>query len=204
MPSRNVIKIQVPESYYHIYTRGANRQKIFLDPADYKHFLKLFERYLSDKQATSKAGEPYPHYKNKVELLAYCLISNHLHLFIYQKEVPYLEKFMRSLMTSYSRYFNLRHGHTGPLFENRYKAVCLDDDSYLQHITRYIHLNPRTWQTYHYSSLSFYQAGHEPQWLNTSKVLDLFNSRADYTKFVADYEEQRNMLAELKYQLANY
>jgi REP element-mobilizing transposase RayT len=204
MPSRNVIKIQLPESYYHIYARGANRQRIFLDASDYKHFLKLFERYLSDKQAVTKTGEAYPHYKERIELLAYCLMSNHLHLFVYQNEVPYLEKFMRSLMTSYSRYFNLRHKHTGPLFENRYKAVRMDNDSYLQHITRYIHLNPRLWQTYRYSSIHYYREGKEPQWLNSSKVLGLFNSRVDYLKFVGDYEEQRNILNELKDQLANY
>lgn len=111
---------------------------------------------------------------------------------------------MRSLMTSYSRYFNLKYKRTGPLFESRYKAVRLDNDSYLQHITRYIHLNPRLWQTYRYSSLNYYRAGREPEWLNTSKVLELFLSRKDYLEFVADYEEQKDMLAELKHQLANY
>jgi len=204
MPSRNVNKEQAPDSYYHIYTRGANQQKIFLEAADYKYFLALFERYLSNKSALSKTGEPYPHYRGRVQLLAYCLMSNHLHLLVYQKDVPYLEKLMRSLMTSYSRYFNLKYQRSGPLFESRYKAVRLDNDSYLQHITRYIHLNPRLWRNYRFSSLNYYLAGHEPQWLNTSMALKLFASRADYLTFVADYEEQKNMLSEFKYQLANY
>lgn len=204
MPVRNVSKEQVPESYYHIYTRGTNRQKIFLEAADYKYFLRLFERYLSSKSKTSKTGEPYPRFWGKVELLAYCLMSNHFHLFVYQKEVPFLEKLMRSLMTSYSRYFNLKYKRTGPLFESRYKAVRLDNDAYLQHITRYIHLNPRLWQTYRHSSLGYYRAGYEPEWLNTSKILGPFASREDYLNFVADYQEQRDMMGELKYQLANF
>ncbi len=204
MPSRNVTKEQVPESYYHVYAKGANRQKIFLEAADYKYFLGLFGRYLSSKQTISKIGEPYPHYHSEVKLLAYCLMSNHLHLFVYQKDVPFLEKLMRSLMTSYSRYFNLKYKRTGPLYESRYKAVRTDNDSYLQHITRYIHLNPRLWQTYRYSSLNYYRAGREPEWLNTAKILGLFDSREDYQKFVADYEEHRDLMSELKHQLANY
>jgi len=204
MPIKNVTKVQAPDSYYHIYARGANKQKIFLESADYKYFLKLFARYLSKDQAFSKTGEPYPNYHANLELLAYCLMSNHLHLFVYQKEVPYLEKFMRSLMTSFSRYFNLKYKRTGPLFESRYKAIRLDNDVYLQHITRYIHLNPRLWQTYRYSSLGYYRAGDPPEWLKIKKILDLFKSRQDYMKFVADYEELSDMLSELKYRLANY
>lgn len=204
MPIKNVTKEQAPDSYYHVYARGVNKQKIFLEASDYKHFLNLFARYLSEKQLISTTGEPYPHYTGKVELLAYCLMSNHFHFLIYQLEVPYLEKLMRSLMTSYSRYFNLKYRRTGPLFESRYKAVRLDDDSYLQHITRYIHLNPRLWQNYRYSSLSYYRAGQEPIWLNTKRVLELFTSREDYLKFTDDYEAQKNILNELKRQLANY
>lgn len=204
MPSKNTIKEQVPESYYHVYARGANRQKIFVEAADYKYFLELFSRYLSRKQAISQTGEPYPHYRNRVRLLAYCLMSNHLHLLIYQVDIPYLEKFMRSLMTSYSRYFNLKYKRTGPLFEDRYKAVRTGDDSYLMHITRYIHLNPQRWRNYRYSSLGYYCRGAAPDWLSTNPILKLFKSRSDYMTFVADYEEQRNLLGEFKNQLANY
>lgn len=203
MPSRNVTKEQVSNSYYHVYARGSNKQKIFLEAADYKYFLNLFERYLSDKPAISKTGEPYPYFKDHVELLAYCLMSNHFHLLVYQRDIPYLEKLMRSIMTSYSRYFNLKYRRTGSLFESRYKAARIDHDAYLQHVSRYIHLNPRLWKTYRYSSLRYYRDGLEPMWLRTDKVLELFTNRPDYMQFVADYEEQRDMLNELKYQLAH-
>ena len=203
MPSRNVTKQQVPDSYYHVYARGSNKQKIFLEDADYKYFLSLFDRYLSDNPATSKTGEIYPHYSDEVDILAYCLMTNHFHLLIYQHDLPYLEKFMRSLMTSYSRYFNLKYKRTGPVFESRYKAALIDHDIYLQHISRYIHLNPRSWETYKYSSLSFYRSAGEPYWLKTKDILDIFDSRQDYLTFVADYEEMRDMLGEIKYQLAD-
>ena len=82
MPSRNIMKEQIPDSYYHIYARGINKQKIFIDNNDYGYFIKLFERYLSKKPSISKTGEIYPHYLNKVQILVYCLMSNHFHLLL--------------------------------------------------------------------------------------------------------------------------
>ncbi|NTU73925.1 hypothetical protein HGB07_07265 [Candidatus Roizmanbacteria bacterium] len=199
MPSRNVLKQQVPDSYYHVYARGINKRKLFREDSDYKYFLCLFGRYLSENPVIGKTGVVYPNYQNKIELLAYCLMSNHFHMLLYQTDIPYLEKFMRSLMTSYSRYFNLKYKRTGSVFESRYKAVRIDQEAYLRHITRYIHLNPRLWERYKHSSLRYYREGGEPIWLKTGKVLDLFLSRQKYMEFVADYEETHSVLNNLKY-----
>lgn len=203
MPSRNIIKEYVPESYYHIYARGINKHKIFNEAADYRHFTGLFERYLSRKPKLSKDGITYPHFKGRIKLNAYCLLTNHFHLLVYQKNIDGLQSFMRSVMTSYSRYYNLKYKRSGSVFESRYKAVRINSDQYLQHITRYIHLNPRHWQNYYNSSLKFYRDGCEPDWLDTESVLSLFSSRENYVEFVADYEEMRDMLNEMKYQLAD-
>jgi putative transposase len=203
MPSRNVSKIQSPDSYYHVYARGGNKQKIFLESSDYHYFTRLFERYLSKEKVLSKVGVAYPNFDLHLELLSYCLMSNHFHILIYQIDTPSLEKFMRSMMTSYSRYFNLKYKRSGPLFESRYKAVRIDQDDYLTHITRYIHLNPRLWLTYRRSSLKYYIGGNEPYWLKNEKILDLFDSRIEYQVFVSDYEEMKNTLEDLKHQLAD-
>jgi REP element-mobilizing transposase RayT len=201
MPAKNAIKEQIPESYYHVYARGSNKQKLFLDNSDFKYFLKLIERYLSEKPAISKTGLMYPHYTGSVELVAYCLMSNHFHLLIYQAEVPYLEKIMRSLMTSYGKYFNLKYHRTGPVFESRYKAAHIDNETYLQHISRYIHLNPRRWFKYKHSSIGYYINGNEPYWLKTSRTLGQFRSREEYLEFVSDYESMRDTLHDIKYLL---
>lgn len=139
MPSKNINRVNVPDSYYHIYARGGNKNTIFYDDADYKYFLKLFDRYLATEPVINKTGGIYPSYVDQVELLAYCIMSNHFHFLIYQVNVPYLEKFMKSIMTSYGMYFNLRYKRTGHVFESRYKSIRIDQESYLQHITRYIH-----------------------------------------------------------------
>jgi len=204
MPSRNIVKTQSPRTYYHVYARGNSKKKIFLETSDYAYFTHLFERYLSSKQRVSTTGVPYPNFSENVELVSYCLMTNHFHLLVYQKNSTDLEKFMRSLMISYSMYFNKKYMLTGSPFESTYKAVDIDNDAYLQHITRYIHLNPRRWEHYKQSSLKYYRNGHEPEWLKTERVLCLFSSRDEYMQFVSDYEEMKDMLAEIKYSLADH
>ena len=111
--------------------------------------------------------------------------------------------FMKSILSSYTRYFNLKYKKSGKLFESTYKASMIDKQSYLEHITRYIHLNPRRWENYRQSSLSYYRDGNEPEWLKTEKILCQFASRDEYMSFVSDYEEMQDMLAAMKYLLAN-
>ena len=148
MPSRNVIKINVPESYYHVYARGANKHRIFQDESDYLFFLSLFERYLAKEKSNKQTIEHYQKLFDSVEVLAYCLMPNHFHLLLYQIEEGGMLKLMHGIMTSYSRYFNSKYGRSGPLFESCYKASRISSDEYLLHISRYIHLNPDEWIDY--------------------------------------------------------
>lgn len=203
MPSRNTVRTDLPDSYYHVYARGVNRQPIFLDQLDFDFFIGLFARYLSKKPATSRFGEPYPNFHKQINLLAYCLMNNHFHLMVYQIDQGALAGLMKSVMTSYSRYFNNRYKRTGSLYENRYKASLITSDEYLQHISRYIHLNPRSWKRYSNSSISYYRDGAEPDWLDTSSVLARYTDRGGYLNFVADYKTRRDELEEIKHELAD-
>ncbi len=203
MPSRNVLKVDVPEAYYHIYARGASKKAIFLEPGDYAYFEKLLARYLSKKPAMSKEGTIYPHLTGHVELLAYCLMKNHFHLLVYQVEAGMMSRLMRSLMTSYSRYFNLKYKETGSLFETRYKASNIDVQAYLEHISRYIHFNPRSWKNYPYSSLQYYRNNKPPEWLLPGKIMQIFGEAQAYMMFMADYEGHKEILDEIKQELAD-
>ena len=80
MPSRNIYKDYVADSYYHIYNRGVNRQRIFRNDADYAAFLSLLKRYLSPKPRG--AGPAYASYSDQLDLLAFCLMPNLFHLLI--------------------------------------------------------------------------------------------------------------------------
>ncbi len=197
------MKQDAPESYYHVYFRGGNRSRIFRDSADYEKMLKLFERYLSLVEAKNSIGISFPNYHNRVDLLAFCLMPNHVHLLLYQHQMTEMTDFMRSLLTSYSMYFNKKYKRIGPLFESRYKASRVSDPTYLEHITRYIHLNPRDWREYEYSSLPYYLQQVSDEWIDPENILDMFNGADDYLTFVADYEKNKEMMDILKHELAN-
>lgn len=114
-----------------------------------------------------------------------------------------MTEFMRSLLTSYSMYFNKRYKRSGPLFESRYKASRISDDAYLQHITRYIHLNPKHWREYEYSSLPYYLQQVTDEWIQPKRIAELFTSPVAYLEFVEDYQQNKEMLDILKHELAN-
>lgn len=173
MPSRNLIKIYVENSFYHIYNRGVEKRKIFKDTQDFKVFHKYLKDHLLDPvnsnllphqfsvRGKSFKGIPRQpkNYAKEIELIAYSLMPNHFHLLIKQNEKKSIEKFMRSLATRYSMYFNKKYNRVGKLFQGRYKACLITQDSYLLHLTRYIHLNPSEF---------------------TSNLEEAFSSYADY------------------------
>lgn len=204
MPSRNTIKVDSANTYYHVYARGNRKEPIFLDDADYAYFIKLFDRYLSKEQRKNKLGYTYPTYSKKIELLAYCLMQNHFHLLIYQCEQGAMTGFMRGLMTSYSLYYNLKYKRTGHVFESNYKASKIDQQNYLEHISRYIHLNPRYWKRFPYSSLQYYFEKSQPDWLLPAKITSLFRGKKEYLAFLSDYEDYKQMLDEIKHELADH
>jgi putative transposase len=203
MPSRNVLKADVADSYYHVYARGNSRGKVFPEPADYEMFLMLLRRYLSAEEARDPYGVSYPNFYNKIELVAFCLMPNHFHFLVYQHQTGAMSALMRSLLTSYSRYFNKKYHRSGPLFESRYKASLISDDAYLQHITRYIHLNPRQWRSHAWSSLKYFLQPSTETWIRPKRALSLFNDAEDYMKFMEDYISHKQMLDILKHELAH-
>ncbi len=203
MPGRNIRKVDVADSYYHVYARGVNKQKIFLDTDDYKFFLSLLKRYLSRSEATTRRGAQYPKLYEDIELLAYCLMTNHFHLLVYQISEQGMMQLMRRVMTSYSGYFNRKYSRRGPLFESRYRASRINNETYLLHISRYIHLNPTDWRGYNYSSLRSYLDTAPPDWLTTIRVTGLFSSRNEYLQFLESYEQNKTELDIIKHVLAN-
>jgi putative transposase len=204
MPGKNLEKIYLEHSFYHVYNRGVNKQAVFLDNEDYAVFLNLFKRYLSDEPVNDNKGREYPWLHNDIELLAFCLMPNHFHALIYQIDPEAMTKLLKAITTTYSMYFNKKYKRLGPLFQNRFRAVLVMNDSYLDHISRYIHLNPKHYKEWPYSSLPFYLGNQSASWLQPKRVLGLFdNSPELYAEFVADYESHKAMLDELKAELAD-
>lgn len=203
MPSRNALKTDTPDTYYHVYARGVDKMQIFLDQTDYLYFQSLFKRYLSPVATAGQKDTLYPSYFGNVELLAFCQMKNHFHLLVYQVEQKNMASFMQSMLTSYSKYFNKKYSRTGPLFESRYKASPVTGERYLLHISRYIHLNPRSWQRYEHSSIRYYLYGERAEWLIPDRIKSLFAGAKDYLSFLKAYEGQRKMLKTIKHEFVD-
>ena len=192
MPTKNIVKWFDVDSYYHLYTRGVNKQAIFRDDEDRLFFLSLLKRYLSKTTPLKrKRHAPYASFADGVDLLAYCLMDNHIHLLIHQKHEPSaITGLMRRVMTSYSMYFNKKYDRVGPLSQSNYLASRVDNDPYLHHISRYIHRNPKLWSEYEFSSLRYYTGEAYADWVKPGAILELFdNSPKKYVEFVASMDE---------------
>lgn len=202
MPSKNRLKVYVPESYYHIYNRGINGQNIFKDKDDYVVFLNLLKRYLSKKPTKDNKGREYDNFHNNLELLAFCILPNHFHLLLYQDDREAIKDFMGRISTSYATYYNKKYKRYGPLFQDRFKASHILKDEYLHHISRYLHLNPKDYKQWEYSSLPYYLGKKKAEWVRPQKILRLFEDTS-YPTFLDDYRDHRKMLDEIKSELAH-
>ncbi len=204
MPSRNTIKEFAAEEFYHVYNRGVEKRVIFLDDQDYTVFLGILKKYLTGERANDINRHQFNNLAHELDLLAYCLMPNHFHLLFYQHTPDAITKMMRRLMTSYAMYFNNRYNRVGTLFQGRYKASHINADSYLHHISRYIHLNPEDHANWPYSSYKNYLGKKKAGWVKTRAILDLFDGDAkQYTQFVEDYIDNRAEISAIKWQLAD-
>lgn len=161
-------------------------------------FLGLFKRYLGDDTARDKNRVAYKNYANEVRLLAYCLMPNHFHLLLYDISGAGMVRLLKSLAVAYGMYFNKKYKRTGALFQQRYRAVRMTDDAQFMHISRYIHMNPKDYRHWKWSSLGYYLNHKQSDWLHTGMLPNV----GDYGDFLAEYESRRDELAEMKDQLA--
>jgi putative transposase len=119
-------RIEIPGAIYHVIARGNERKPIFRDDRDREEYLMRLARYRR---------------KLRFQLLAYCLMPNHVHLAIRRTDQP-LSRAMLSLQSSYAHWFNRRHERVGHLFAGRYKAVLVQEERYFFALIGYIHMNP--------------------------------------------------------------
>ncbi|MGQ0636516.1 MAG: transposase [Planctomycetaceae bacterium] len=181
MPRRRV-ELAVGE-YYHVYNRGVNRERIFFDKENYAYFLRKFREYVT--HPTSPKGGV----RHAAVVLAYCLMPNHYH-FLLQVASAEFSTAMQLLGQSYAQAINRRLDRTGPLFESRFQAVHVDRESYLLHLSRYIHLNPvaaglvTAPEAWEYSSYREYVGLREGTLPKSSDILREFGEPSRYRQFV--------------------
>lgn len=220
MPTKNTIKTYITDGIYHIYNRGVDKREIFLGERDYNIFLYYLRSYLLPVSAQEKPPSNIRYLQNftlynEIRLIAYVLMPNHFHLLVQQKSEKAITEYMKRLSNGYVEYFNKRYERAGALFQSRYKAVLINDDNYLLHLTRYIHLNPlelftidkdifNKLQHYPFSSYPDYIGKRNSGWLNNKMILEYFKNNQDqygfgsYEEFVEQYAlECKEMLGNL-------
>jgi len=196
-----------PEEYYHIYNRGNSKQRIFLDDGDYDRFVKLLYLCNSDLNINFRdvVGSVENIYKydrgdEKVNIGAYCLMPNHFHILVREKEENNISAFMKKLATAYVMYFNKKYERTGGLFEGKFKAQHVTENNHLKYLFSYIYLNPLKildpkWKTEKikntqkfYQFISRYPHSSYQTILNKTDQLKLLNLKAFPGYFVTPQE----------------
>jgi len=172
-------RLHVPGGLYHVILRGNSRQDIFFDTDDRRRWEALI-------------GQGIDRYGHRIH--AYCWMTNHVHLAVQCHADP-LSRFMSFVASGYARRTNKKLHRSGHLFERRYRAILVQQDSYPQELVRYIHRNPLRAgivprpEDYRWSSHRAYVTGRAPAWLTTAWVLATFGrepaeARRSYTDFV--------------------
>ena len=210
MPAKYSRKTYVENSYYHIYNRGVEKRVIFLDEQDYGVFISYLKDYLlpkADKELTAKLSDSnidaaerrkilqllaLNNFSQEITLLAYCLMPNHFHLLIKQTTLGSIDKFMNSLGTRYTMYFNRKYKRVGSLYQGVYKAVLVSNDSQFLHLSRYIHKQALDLVN---QPCSFPEYGgfRKTAWVNPEEVLAYFSKTIpslSYRNFVYDSDNQ--------------
>ncbi len=136
-------RVKSESGFYHVIAKGSGGQNLFEGVYDYRAFLELL----------AKACE-----KGDVHVIAYCLMSNHVHLLLEDAEGR-LGEVMKSVLTGYAQRFNKLGDRVGHVFQQRFKSQPIEDEGYLLRAIRYIHNNPAKagicaardypWSSYH-------------------------------------------------------
>ena len=159
------VRLDFPNTFYHVLSRGNERRKIFYNLADYSRFLETLGRMVK---------------RFKVEVHGYVLMPNHFHLLVRTRQAN-LSRALQWLGVSYSVWFNRKHDRCGHVFQGRFKSFVIEDDQYLAALILYIHGNPlraklvKELGEYRWSSYRGYlRKEWQEAWLTTDTGLSVF------------------------------
>jgi REP element-mobilizing transposase RayT len=177
-----------PDTYYHIFNRGINKEILFKEKRNYNYFLNKYLKFISPIAKT----------------YAFCLLKNHFHFLICTRSEETLKKFIPEekdysseqiislqfshLFNSYAQAINKRFSRTGGLFETPFRRIGVNEEQYLIQLIAYIHLNPlkhgftKDYVNYLYSSYQLLLAG-KSKILETNTVMNWFGGPQLFSSF---------------------
>lgn len=209
MPAKNRIKQYLKHGYYHLYNRGTEKRIIFLDRQDYNVFLRYLDEYLlprDEKKLAEKLSNPtlsprekeeilkllrLNNFHDEITVLAYCLMPNHFHFFVKQKSAGAIDKFMNSLGTRYTMYFNKKYKRVGSLYQGVYKAVLIHNEEQFLHLSRYIHQQAIPHQPCSYQN---YLSKIKTEWVYPQEILNYFSKTNPNLSYQAFMGKKDNLI----------
>lgn len=196
----------VEGEHYHIYNRGVDKRNIFLDEDDLDRFFKsmiefnvidpigsIYQNSFNKKEEVQLGGLASKSEDRLVDFVAYCLNPNHYHFLVMQVADRGIEKFMHRLSTGYTMHFNEKEKRSGALFQGKFKAVHVDSNEYLLHVSAYVNLNDSVHQLGGLASKLVKSRSSWEEYTDKSKkannfckkdiILGQFRNTAEYKKF---------------------
>ena len=212
MPSRIIPFVN--NQFYHVFNRGVEKRLIFENKRDYNRFIDTMIYYSIKNPVIRFSFKDRLHNQQNsnflplVEIVCYCLMPTHFHLLLKEIAKGGITLFMAKLSNSYTKYFNVKHNRVGPLLQGSFKAVRMEDEEQLIHVSRYIHLNPLI--DYLVKNLKDYKFSSYLEYLNGGSgvckkeyVLSHFSSNLDYRSFILDQEDYGRTIKNLERLLLN-
>lgn len=211
----------VNDQIYHIFNRGIDHRPTFTSRSeltrgmiaiDYYRFVKPPRRLskflkLSNEEREKITKNIKSRNEKLIDILAFCLMPNHFHFLVRQLRTNGVSKFLANFQNSYTRYFNVKTRRIGPLFLDQFKAVRIETDEQLLHVSRYIHLNPLTsYVVKQFEDLIKYPWSSFIEYINVSPsvcevntILGFFKHPDDYVSFVKDNADYQRELDKIKH-----
>lgn len=212
----------VNNKIYHIYNRSISFTPAFVSKRNYKRTLEILNYYqfiktplsfskfkkLSIKERTKLLEKLNKKDNRLVKIFCFCLMPNHFHLLLKQMKKNGISKLAANFQNSYTRYFNLKNKRIGPLFQGVFKAVRIETEEQLIHVSRYIHLNPYSslviktlekLEKYPWSSFEEYLYPQKRKLSFPKEILSFFKTPQQYKEFVFEQANYQKEIEKIKH-----
>ncbi len=177
---------------YHVIFRGINHMNIFEEEDDYRKMLEIFTNMKKHES---------------IQIYAYCLMTNHVHIFLKEKETGDIKKVMHKLLTTYVCWFNRKYHRSGSLIGNRYKSEPIENEKYYFALVRYIHQNPvrakmcKRVNEYKWSSYNDYITNGTNTLTDISFTLDMISLERE--EAISSFSEMNQIVETINFDITN-
>lgn len=212
MPRRRTLFAN--DEFYHVFNHSVAEIPIFKGIRENDLFLDAMKFYLQPKPSTKfsvyrkmRPSFPLELEQKIVTIINYCLMPNHFHLTLRQNIDNGIRQFIQRVSGSFAHYFSIKYHKRGHVFEDKFKAVHIETDEQLLHLSRYIHLNPVTShlvekpEDYVYSSYNIYLGQESSKIIDPVPILENFSSAEKYRDFVMSQKDYQRTLDNIKHLL---